>query len=88
MGEVAGVDDEVRCVAEVVDLVDRMAERGGDVGVGRSGEPEVAVADLGEPQRGPGRSVLRRSPARDMRDDLAAGDGEHRPRRRTTPCGA
>ena len=50
VGEVAGVDHEVRCVAEAVDLVDGVAERVGHVGVRRAVEADVAVADLGEPQ--------------------------------------
>ncbi len=32
MGEIAGVDDEVGCVAKTVDLVDGAGERAGDVG--------------------------------------------------------
>ena len=84
VGEVAGVDDEIRCVAEVVDLVDRVAERAGDVRVGRAGEADVAVADLSEPQRGPDVSALGRRGAGDMGDDLAAGHGE--PDRRAEPC--
>jgi hypothetical protein len=83
VGEVPGVDDEIRCVTEVVDQIDRVAECCGDVGVGRTREPEVAVADLGEPQGGLGRHLLRPRLARDVRDDLAAGHGESD--RRTEP---
>ncbi len=54
MRQVAGVDDEIRCVAETVDLVDRLGERTGHVGVGAAGEADVAVADLSETQRRPG----------------------------------
>ena len=64
--EVAGVDDEIRCVAQVVDLIDRVAERAGHVRVGRTGEADVAVADLSEPQGGPGTRVLGRRGAGDM----------------------
>lgn len=83
VSEVAGVDDEIRCVAEAVDLVDRVAERRRDVPVGRTVEAEVAVADLGEPQGGPDvRALSRRLPG-DMRDDLAPGHDQ--PDRRPEP---
>ena len=84
VGEVAGVNDEIRCVAEVVDLIDRVAEGAGDVRVGRTGEADVTVADLGEAQGGPGVSALGSGRAGDMRDDLAADHGE--PDRRAEPC--
>ena len=75
MRDVTGVNDEIRCVAKVIDAIDRVAEGVGDVGVGRSGESEVTVADLSEAQGGPRRSVLGRSPGH-VRDDFAAGHGE------------
>jgi peptidoglycan/xylan/chitin deacetylase (PgdA/CDA1 family) len=74
--QVAGVNHEIRCVAEVVDLLDRVAERAGDVRVGRPGESDVAVADLGEPQGGPGMRVLGRRGTRNVRNHLAANHGE------------
>ena len=78
MGEVAGVHDERRPVGECVDLADRLAERLLDHGVGRAGEPDVAVADLHEPQGvrvvGGGRW---RITAAELADHLAARDGQH-----------
>jgi hypothetical protein len=74
MGEIAGVNDKIRRVTEVVDLVDGPTERLGDVGIGGAGEPDVAVADLGEPQRR-ARDLGRGSPC-DMGEHLAADDGE------------
>ena len=66
VSEVAGVYDEIRRVAEVVDLIDRVAERAGHVRVGRTGEADVAVADLSEPQGGPDTRALGRRGAGDM----------------------
>ena len=79
--DVAGVNDEIRCVAEVVDAIDRLAECVGDVGVGRSGEAEVTVADLGEPQGRPGLGLRARSTPT---DHLTAHHGETD--RRAKPC--
>ena len=46
----------------------------GDVGVGGAGEADVAVADLREPQSGSAPGGL--ADAGDVRDHLAADDGE------------
>ncbi|GAB4721756.1 hypothetical protein MOKP126_12920 [Mycobacterium avium subsp. hominissuis] len=83
VGEIAGVDDEIRGVAQVVDLVDGPAEGARHVGVGGAGETEVAVADLGEPQGGLSAGVLCGRPAGDVGDHLAPGHGE--PHRRPEP---
>src|SRR4029079_4788679 len=46
--EVSGVEDEGRGFGKGVDASDRLPERAGDILVGVSGKPEVAVADLNE----------------------------------------
>src|SRR5436305_356377 len=48
VGEVAGVDEQVRRRGQSVDAVDGKLEGGGDVLVGVLGEANVAVADLDE----------------------------------------
>ena len=70
MRQIARVDDEVGRVAQVVDGVDGMGERPGDVGVGGPGEADVAVADLGEAQRG--LRSRRGGAARDVRQHFPA----------------
>jgi len=77
MRQVAGVHHEIRREPEAVDLVDRLDEGAGDARVGGSGEPDVAVADLGEPQGGPGLGLLRPGRPCDMGDHLTAGHGQH-----------
>ena len=56
---VAGMDDERRRRRHAVDLGDRLAESGGDVGIGLLGEADVAVADLHEVEAA-GIGLLRR----------------------------
>ena len=85
MGQVAGVDHEVRGVPEAVDLVDRLGEGAGNVRVGGALEADVAVADLGEAQGRSGLGVRRAGGAGDMGDHFAAGDGQ--PDRRAEPRG-
>jgi hypothetical protein len=46
VGQVAGVDQEVRRLRQCVDLSDRLLERGGHVLVRLLGEADVAIADL------------------------------------------
>jgi hypothetical protein len=58
VGQVARVNDEVGCVTEVIDPINRLAERAGDIWIGRTGETDMAVADLSESQGGPGLNLL------------------------------
>jgi len=51
VGEISRVHHELRPVGQRVDLVDRLGEGPLHGGVGRTGETQVAVADLHEPQR-------------------------------------
>ena len=60
------MDDEIRCVAKVIDLIDRVTETAGHVRVGRTGEADVTVADLSEAQRGPADGLLGRRGVGDM----------------------
>src|SRR5207247_10897878 len=69
-----GVDDEGGLGRRAVDEVDGVLERLGDVGVGRAGEPDVAVGDLDEGEvlgLGGGASVVE-----DLARHHAAGDGD------------
>jgi hypothetical protein len=77
MRQIAAVDDEIRCVAQAVYLVDGLAERVGHIRVGRPGKADVAVADLGEAQRRPGCLRGGGGGAGDMGDHLTAHDGQH-----------
>ena len=84
MGEVAGVDDEIRCVTEVVDPIDRLVERARDIRIGFTQKSDVAVADLSESQSGPTLTARGVGGAGDVGDDFAA---DHRQADgRAEPC--
>src|SRR6266850_168257 len=48
MREIAGVQDERRLFGSRLDLCDGGTQRGGDIGVRRLVEPDMAIADLDE----------------------------------------
>ena len=84
VAHVAGVHDEGRRLRQRVDVGDRVAEAGDDVGIGFLAKADVRIADLHERQRirrGPcGRAVARRAErarhaAGDRPDDSGAGPG-------------
>jgi hypothetical protein len=76
VSQIAGVDDEVRRVAEVVDLTDGVCERLCHIGIRWSVESDVTVTDLGEPQNGP-CLLCRVGRPGDMRDHFPARDGQY-----------
>src|SRR5581483_11627997 len=83
MRDVTGVHHEVRLEAERVHLVDRRTEGRGHIEVGGSGETQVAVAYLNEPQCAVAAGRGRRGGATipgDVADHFATRDCQHHSR--------